>query len=131
MKRYAILALAMISGSAFAQQTFGMHMGTYHSANIECDNGNNPGVYYHASNGMTVGAYHNSCERQSAYVGYKTGDWRGLGVMAIAVTGYDRPITPVVFPTYSLIRYEKTKLRVSGGSWEGKTVVHFSAETDF
>ncbi len=130
MKTAIIVFFVLLSASASAQNTMGLHVGTYHSSNIECDNGNNPGVYFHASNGMTVGAYHNSCERQSVYVGYKTSDWHGVAIMAIAVTGYDRPITPVAFPTAAM-RIGDVRLRISGGTWDNQTVVHFSAERSF
>lgn len=130
MKAAPIILAAMLTAPCFAQNTMGLHLGSYHSPGIECDNGNNPGVYFHASNGLTVGTYKNSCLRQSAYVGYKTSDWHGIGLIAMAVTGYDRPVTPVAFPT-SAFRVGDMRVRVSGGTWDGQTVVHLSAERNF
>jgi len=83
MKHYAALILALLVTTAHAEQDlFGVHAGTYHSPNIDCSNGKNPGLFYRdAGTGLTLGTYFNSCERQSYYIGWVSPDWHGLGVM--------------------------------------------------
>jgi hypothetical protein len=133
MKRYAILALALVAGAAQADQnTFGVHMGTYHSPNIDCGNGKNPGVYYnHGNTSLTLGTYFNSCERQSYYIGWASPDWHGLGVLAAGVTGYVRPVTPMIAPTFALSVDKSTSVRITGGSWQNMDVYHVSIERRF
>lgn len=131
MKSLVIAFVMLLSGPVFAEQIFGVHLGTYHSPNIACDNGNNPGLYYRSEVGVVLGTYHNSCERQSYYIGYRTPEWRGFGVMFAGVTGYVEQVTPLAFPTYSFHVYDGYRARISGASWDDMTVVHFSVEKRF
>jgi hypothetical protein len=136
MKRYAILALALVAGVAQAEKdTMGLHMGTYHSPNIDCGNDRNPGVYYtHGKTGLTLGTYYNSCQRQTEYVGWRTPSIYGLGLMTVGATGYVKPVTFMVAPTLELnaSRFVKdSSVRITGGSWEGMDVYHVSIERRF
>jgi len=136
MKRYAILALALFAGAAQAEKdTIGVHGVTYHSPNIYCDNGQNPGIYYsNGDTGITVGTYYNSCKRQSEYIGWKSPDAYGLSVMFVAVTGYVKDFTPMIAPTFELntSRFVKdSSIRITGGSWARMDVYHVSIERRF
>lgn len=134
LKTLIFLFAALACGAASAEQkdTIGVHLGTYHSSNIYCDNGKNPGLYLSdGDNGATIGFYHNSCGRQSYYMGWISDDWHGLSLMVMGVTGYILPVTPAVFPTFAAPITEDTTLRISGGSLFGYTVVHFSIERKF
>lgn len=114
------------------KDTFGLHVVTYHSPNIYCDNGKNPGLYYsHEDTGATVGTYYNSCERQSYYAGWHSPEVYGFGFMVAGVTGYVKPITPMIAPTFSIPLDKTISLRISGGSWDGMDVYHLSVEARF
>lgn len=126
---HAFLA-GMLTSACFAETTVGLHLGTIHGGNPPCDNGNNPGVYVSAESGLIVGTYRNSCERQSYYAGYKTPDWHGVGVMLMGVTGYEAQVTFAAFPTVAF-GSEDLRLRISGGAWDGWTVIHCSTEWRF
>lgn len=131
---FAILAALLFCGAVSAEEkdTFGLHLGTYHSPNIDCDNGQNPGLYYsNGKTGTTIGTYYNSCERQSYYIGWTSPAWHGLGLMAGGVTGYVKPVTLIMTPTASFGFTKSTALRISGGSWDGMDVYHLSVETRF
>jgi hypothetical protein len=136
MKLKALIFLFAVfacgASSAEQQNTIGVHLGTYHSSNIYCDNGKNPGLYYsNGETGLTVGTYFNSCERQSYYIGWVSPTWHGLGVMAAGVTGYVRPVTPMIAPTFAVSLDKNTNVRVTGASWEGMDVYHISIERKF
>lgn len=139
MKRYAILALALVAGVAQAAQTdkmtMGLHGFTYHSPNIDCGNGKNPGLYLNdGKTGLTAGFYHNSCQRQSEYIGWVTPNVYGLGLMIAGVTGYVKPVTFMAAPTFELntSRFVKdSSVRITGGSWQNMDVYHVSIERRF
>ncbi len=114
-----------------AQTTFGLHVRSWHDHGI-CTNGNNPGAYVQSSDGFVVGAYRNSCERTSAYLGYEFAKWEKFSLVALIVTGYFDPVTPAIFPTAAFPIFDTgADLRLSGGVWDGVTVVHFSIEWGF
>jgi hypothetical protein len=130
MKNICALLVGMLTFACFAQTTVGLHLGSVHGGNPPCDNGNNPGVYVGIENGLVVGTYRNSCERQSFYAGYKPPDWHGVGVILMGVTGYEAKVTFVALPTVAF-GSEDFRVRVSGGAWDGWAVVHFSTEWRF
>lgn len=134
---FLIPVLFAIGFIQFAKaDTIGMHVGTHHSSNIYCDNGENPGLYYsHEETGITLGTYRNSCGRQSLYVGWISPDWHGLSAMAIVATNYNSPL-PLglfggVFPTYRLDLDKSTSIRVSGMALFKTEVFHFSIDRKF
>lgn len=130
VKNIYVFLVGMLTSACFAQTTVGLHLGSIHGGNPPCDNGNNPGVYVGVDNGLSVGTYLNSCERQSLYAGYKTPDWHGVGVILMVVTGYEATVTFAAFPTVAF-GSENLRLRISGGAWNGWTVIHFSTERSF
>lgn len=132
MKSLFIAFVMLLAGPVFAQEpAFGLHLTTYHSPNIDCGNGKNPGIYARASFGIVVGTYYNSCERQSEYIAYRTPEWKGLAIQAGGVTGYSEKITPLAFPTYRFHIYDGYRAMVSGASRNDRTVVHLSVERNF
>jgi len=127
LNRLVFAVLMLLALPASAQHVLGLHTVTYHSANIDCDNGNNPGLYYgNTDSGLVLGTYYNSCRKQSYYVGYITPDWRGLSVVADLVTGYVLPVTPRIYPSLAMGPF-----RLSGGKWGPYEVVHLSMEVRF
>lgn len=108
-----VLTLA-IGHSRVNAGTLGMHAASWHSE--PGFNNTNPGAYYVADNGATVGAYCNSESRSelfpnakvcqvSAYTGYTaSADFGPLNaaVTVGVITGYQRGTAPMVLPTLSL-----------------------------
>jgi hypothetical protein len=86
--------------------TVGVHVYTEHFSNAQLQNVN-PGVYWVGANGLTIGAYINSYDRPSEYMGYT---WQGerFSLMLGAATGYGgqcrvcKMITPMVVPSVKL-----------------------------
>lgn len=134
LKTTLMLAALLFCGAAAATEkdTFGMHLGTYHSPNIDCSNGKNPGLYYiNGDTGLTIGTYYNSCKRQTEYIGWKSPSLYGLSLMAGGATGYRKPVTVMMAPTAAFGVTKNTSLRITGGSWEGMDVYHLSIERKF
>lgn len=132
MKSLVIAFVMLLAGPVFAQDpAFGLHLTTYHSPNIDCGNGKNPGIYARASFGIVVGTYYNSCERQSEYIAYRTPEWNGLAIQVGGVTGYVEKVTPLAFPTYRFHVYDGYRAMISGASRNERTVVHLSIEKPF
>lgn len=136
MKTAAVLiavATAFGSASARAESDYimGAHMLTYHSPNIYCDNGQNPGVYIGLPNGATFGTYHNSCERQTFYAGVRTPDWHGASLMFGGFTGYEKPITWMIAPSVAVPLDKTDSVRFAGGVWDKNTIVHLAFERKF
>lgn len=87
-----------------APQSFGMHTVSVHSASGY--NGTNPGLYLLWPSGVTLGAFHNSYQHDSAYAGWL---WRidaanRFGVLLGAATGYGSTtermlLAPIVAPS--------------------------------
>ena len=108
--RSAALLLALLAGAAQAD-TIGLHVGSWHSR--PGYNNVNPGAFYRADDGLTVGAYCNSQSRSpnnpdaptcrpSAYAGVT---WGGDGLVALTagvVTGYTYGPLPIVLPSIKL-----------------------------
>jgi hypothetical protein len=110
----------------------GVHLGSWHGGNLACNNGYNPGLYFSdVATGFTAGTYHNSCERQSYYIGVKTPDWHGLSLMVMGVTGYFKPVTLVALPMYTVPLQKDDSLRISGGKSGEIEVIHFSVDRKF
>lgn len=93
--------------------TIGLHLATHHLAVPHGTHlqGHNPGLYARLPSGLTLGAYHNSEGRGSAYAGYTWSSSGGTwGLTAGVVTGYVRhPVAPLLVPS----------LRLPLGAWAG------------
>lgn len=128
MRGACLLALAVMAGGACAD-TLGIHLGSQHSK--PGFNDVNPGLYYRADDGATVGAYHNSLRRTSVYAGYTlVGDTPipevsyslGLGV----ITGYTKPVMPLVAPS---LHYGPVRVTfIPNTKQTGAAVLHLSLE---
>ncbi|MBQ0934627.1 hypothetical protein [Ideonella paludis] len=87
--------------------TLGLHLFTAHvggDAAAEHLQPVNPGIYFRAESGATVGAYRNSYGRASAYAGmtWQTSDGR-FALTVGGVTGYPAAkVLPVVSPSVRL-----------------------------
>lgn len=87
IRSFAILFVA--AAPAFAQ-TVGVHLGSQHYPSRDFNNVN-PGGYVRWDNGLTIGAYRNSFEKTSVYVGY-TAEWGWLGLTGGVISGYPQPM---------------------------------------
>ena len=125
MKRIATLLLLALAGWAQAG-TLGLHIGSQHYPAKDFNNAN-PGVYYISDQGWTVGTYYNSERKQSVYAG-KSWDFGPFRLQAGLITGYSRPVLPLVAPSVSLgAGFRLTVLpKVERG---GSSVIHLTWET--
>lgn len=99
MKRIAALLLLALAGWAQAG-TLGLHIGSQHFP-AQQYNDFNPGVYYISDQGWTAGTYYNSERKQSVYAG-KSWDYGPFRLQAGFITGYSRPVLPMVAPSVGL-----------------------------
>lgn len=97
---------------ARAEDTVGLHVGSYHSRPGFCSL--NPGVYYRWENGVQVGGYRNSQCRPSLYAGWfvETEGTVRAGIGLGAVSGYrGKGILPVLMPSVAVSITEQQSLR--------------------
>ena len=125
MKRTAALLLLALAGWAHAG-TLGLHIGSQHYPAKDFNNFN-PGAYYISDEGWTVGTYYNSERKQSVYAG-KSWYFGPFRLQAGLITGYSRPVLPMVAPSVSLgAGFRLTVLpKVERG---GSSVIHLTRET--
>lgn len=125
----AIGAMLFLPSKACAQEryTTGLHLATWHDSGSYNDR--NPGVYLRTPAGWTAGTYHNSHRRQSVHVGrtwrHATG-WGDLSITMGAVTGYARPLQPLVVPSLRIWHVRLTALPRADP--KGAAGVHLSVE---
>ncbi len=146
LKIVLVLVFAALAAPAAAQvQAIGVHTASWHSNGDVCraDNGGrpcnntNPGAYLRFAGGWVAGAYHNSINKPTFYVGRS---WsiaqRGrasLEVAALAATGYPvADVVPLVTPTAAVRLTERAAVRLSYlprlGKWNETHVFHLSFE---
>lgn len=99
MKRIALILALALAGVANAG-TLGLHIGSQHFPAQQYNN-SNPGVYYISDQGWTAGTYYNSERKQSVYAG-KSWDYGPFRLQAGFITGYSRPVLPMVAPSVGL-----------------------------
>ena len=108
-------------------QTIGLHLATYHDRGDYNDR--NPGVYVRSDAGWTGGIYHNSHRKTSVHAGRTWSIEHKLGGAALtlgAVTGYQRPLMPLLVPS---LRIGYTRLALlPKASPKGATGLHLSLE---
>lgn len=94
------ITLGVAAHRPAAAGTLGIHIGSQHFPSKDYNNVN-PGVYYIADDGATVGTYYNSERRQSVYAGwtFDSGPWR---LQVGAITGYQGRVLPMVAPSVAL-----------------------------
>lgn len=91
-------ACAAVQGCAATH--VGLHIGSRHA--LPGMNDSNPGAYARNAAGYAAGAYYNSHERISVWAGRQFAADAGplqAALLVGAVTGYYRPITPMVVPS--------------------------------
>jgi hypothetical protein len=136
-----VLALAFTPGvkaSELLPTTVGLHLVSKHSNNNADWENTNPGLYAVWSNGATVGTYHNSMRRQSVYAGW-SGNWPitqrvSAGITLGAITGYSRPVLPLIVPSLRVGITDHAALRLSfivNPLKNSAHAVHVSAEWSF
>lgn len=136
-----MLAAASVQATTdhpWAPTTVGLHLVSAHSNQSQAWREFNPGVYLRWSNGATVGTYLNSVNRQSFYLGW-TGDWpvarrASLGLTLGAISGYSRPVQPLVVPSLRVGVTERASVRtaiVINPRPGGANALHLSAEWRF
>lgn len=123
-KVLAALVLGLM-GVAAQACTLGLHIGSQHYP-AQSYNNANPGAYYIASNGVTVGGYYNSERRPSFYAGYSW-DYGPFRLQVGGITGYYKPVLPMVAPSVALGYGFRVAVlpKVERG---GSTVVHLMYE---
>jgi hypothetical protein len=110
----AVLAASCVSPAQ--AQTIGLHIGSWHDA--RGFNDSNPGLYYQAESGLTLGVLRNSEARNSAYAGY-TAQWpvggrqADVSVTAGVIAGYRVGTMPMVIPSVGLALTDTVKARVA------------------
>ena len=89
MKKTALAAAVLLSlniqcveASEIVISTFSYHFFQ------KGENNENLGLHYVADNGLTVGFYRNSMDRDSQYLGYSFPLYKQIGMSVGAVTGY-------------------------------------------
>lgn len=121
-----VCVLILWSGLAHSQ-TIGVHVYTAHAFNQHLQNVN-PGLYYRTNEGWEVGAYRNSYDRPSIYVG-KQFEIGPVSVLVGLATGYKGQcpigcyaLTPAVVPS---VKWKA--LRLSAPNLQG---IHISLEKE-
>lgn len=118
----------------------GLHLLSQHAPNCYLEQGHcapynnsNPGIYFRAPSGLTVGGYTNSYRLPSAYAGwtFETQD-RRFALTVAGVTGYPQAaVRPLVVPSVRLGLSERLSLRLAGAprvDRDTAAVVHLSLE---
>lgn len=93
MKKLLVSLLLLLPLVASAENTYGIHLGSWHSS--PGYNNSNPGVYVRSGNGLQVGAYYNSYSRPSVYVAKFVELSPHVDFMYGLATGYPWPVAPV------------------------------------
>lgn len=115
----------------FESIILGVHLASAHIPAPEGINNFNPGVYIQAD-GWTAGAYRNSYRRPSLYLGH-TLSWGPASLFLGAVTGYHKPVLPLVAPSLAGPSYEgwRPRLTLIPRFKENRTtVLHLSVEKE-
>lgn len=105
-----------------------MHLGTIHVNPDIPLNGVNPGIYVQSVDGITIGTYFNSINRQTAYVGYNI-QYGKFGFLTGVATGYNSSGIPFIFPSYRLAQFRIVYLPKTIDT--ASHVIHFSIEKEF
>lgn len=138
----AALLLALASPALALElekpSTFGAHLVSVHGGGrgepARGWNNVNPGMYLRWHNGLTVGAFHNSEWRTSAYAGWTFSDSADrFSVTAGLVTGYQRAaVMPLLVPSVRIGLNNNTSARLSLlAPPKGAPAIHLSVERRF
>jgi hypothetical protein len=97
---FLAIVLGLVMCGESQAKTVGIHLATYHDRGDYNDR--NPGIYARSAAGWTAGIYQNSLRKTSAHGGYTWSITNLLGDVSLtagAVTGYTRPMTPLLVPS--------------------------------
>jgi hypothetical protein len=123
----ALLGLAALTAQA---DTVGLHVASHHMSSGRYNN-YNPGLYWRADSGLTVGGYRNSHGWNSYYAGWTFEDRsRAVGLTVGAVSGYwpdGGKVMPLV--ALSVRPLENVRITFTPKSSRSVSVLHFSLET--
>lgn len=142
----ALLLLLPFEGKAQRQDEFGVHLVSAHWPNNGANNFN-PGMFYRNKDGLLVGAYQNSVNRTTTYLGVSTPEWYRMSLSFVVASGYHRKgetacsdaipkmdyrcLTAFVIPSVRLFSVENgPTFHLSGGpatDRTGQAVVHLTA----
>lgn len=122
--------------------TLGLHVGSQHFPNRPRLANANPGLYYKADNGVTVGAFRNSLSRSSVYLAYTANVWGPLDLTVGAISGYrlrngygfnNAHLAPLIAPSVRLPRLGGVTPRLTfiPPMKNVTAVVHLSLEREF
>lgn len=91
-----------------------------------------PGLYLRADSCLTLGAYRNSVGSRSLYAGctLQSGPW---ALTVGAVTGYGRPLAPLVVPSYrwAIGAHSSARIALIPAPPGGAAALHFAVERAF
>lgn len=112
-----MVGLAFAAASfATSADTVGLHIGSQHYPAKDFNNFN-PGAYYRwdsapvAGGIPVIGGYYNS-ERRASFYGGLHYQWGYAGVTIGAITGYSKPVLPLVAPSIMLPITDRVAARV-------------------
>ena len=125
---------ALVLAMPVKAETIGAHVGSWHSE--PGFNNVNPGAYYRADSGATVGAYRNSIRRVSTYAGWTWSKPIAEGVQASVtagvIAGYEGGAMPMAIPSLRIAAGEHLAARVivipKIDPKQGAHVVHLAVE---
>jgi len=136
--------LTPVLADDWAIERVGAHLASWHSR--PGYNNTNPGIYVRLNNGLAVGAYRNSLEKTSAYVGahfdIALSERVSAGVTAGVVSGYPgnkwrigRDLAPMLVPSvaFDVGRgiFARASLIPNVAGVNNVSVVHLSLEKRF
>ena len=143
MNKLIAIAMAFACSAAAAVEppsSIGLHIGSHHFTAREHGTWNdvNPGVFARWDSGLVVGTLRNSERRQSVYIGHtwQSPRWSGIAadLTAGAITGYGRPVSPLLAAGVSVAVTESFSIRVSllpKAAPKGSAAIHLSTEWSF
>ena len=143
MSKLIALALVVTCGAAAAVElpsSVGLHIGSHHFTAREHGTWNdvNPGVFARWDSGLVVGTLRNSERRQSVYIGHtwQTQRWNSIAadLTVGAITGYWRPVSPLLAVGASLAVSDSFSIRMSllpKAAPKGSAALHLSTEWSF
>lgn len=128
--------LAFCTPQAAPAQTVGLHIGSQHWPQKDYTN-SNPGLYYRAQGGFTIGAYRNSERHLGVYLGQtyegRYGPFRAAATLGV-VYGYERtPMLPMLIPSVAFDMTKGCRVRLAvipAVTKKQSSVAHAMAECD-
>jgi hypothetical protein len=126
-----ITALLGLAACGVQADTVGLHLASIHMSSGKYNN-YNPGLYWRADRGLTIGGYRNSENRNSYYAGWTFEDRsHAVGLTVGAVSGYWKKDGGKLMPLVALsVRpLDNVRITFTPASHRTVAVLHFSLET--